>query len=190
MTFHEIAALMEEIDIMFPPGVARSPEEHAKAVKLWHDWLGAYSWATARQALRAFGGQQRAAPSPAQILGECKRIAGELLPGADAVLAEFARVNGPHSSQGVVDPSWFSSPAIGLWAASGAYRDWGESADASADAYLAASQAAAQAALRRRWEEFSGDVERRGLVAAAERIGIAAPAPVAIEAAAAIKEIE
>lgn len=181
MTFHEIAALMEESDIMFPPGVARSPEEHAKAVKLWHDWLGDYSWATARQALRVFGGQQRNAPSPAQILGECKRIAGEFLPGADAVLAEFDRVNSLHSSQGVVDPAWFSSPAVGLWAASGAYRDWGMSPDASANEFLAASQAAAQAALRRRWDEFSGDVERRGLVAAAVRIGIVAPAPPEID---------
>lgn len=183
MTPHEIAALMEEIDVMFPPGVARSPEEHVKAVGLWHDWLGEYPWATGRQALRVFGGQQRNAPSPAQILGECRRIAGEFLPGADAVLAEFGRVNSLHSSQGVVDPGWFSSPAVGVWAASGAYRDWGISPDASANEFLAASQAAAQAALRRRWEEFSGDVERRGLLAAAERVGIAPRPPVAIEAA-------
>jgi hypothetical protein len=171
MTPTEIVALLEEIDLVW--SVAHSNED-ARIVKLWHDWLGGYTYADARKALKMF--DQARPPSCPQLLAELRRTKGEALPIADAVLAEFARVNREHSSRDVVRPEWFSSPEVAAFAMSGAYADWGNSPDASANEYLAASQAAAQAGLRRRWDSFRGDTERLGLEAAYSRVRLA-PAP-------------
>lgn len=170
MTPTEVVALLTEIELAWPN--TPPPEGDQKAlVKVWFDWLGRFDYDVARAALRELSDQARP-PSCAQVLAGCKRIAGETLPGADAVLAEFARVAREHSTQGPVHGSWWSRPAVALFAASGAWRDWGASPDASANEYLAASQAAALASLRRRWDEFAGDVRTLGLVEASTRLGV------------------
>lgn len=172
MTTLEVAALLEEIDLMWPG--APAPNDSERQIRLWHDWLGRYDYQAARLALRRFGGQQAKPPSCAQLLGELRQRTGEKLPGPDEVLAEFSRVSRRHSSRELVQPEWWSRPEVAAFAMSGAYRDWGESPDATANEYLAASQAASQAALRRRWEAFAGDCDRVGLEAAYSRVRLAA----------------
>lgn len=157
--------LLTEMDIAWPDrGV---PADDEMTVRVWSAWLEAFDLATARQAIRKFGGMQARPPSLAQILGECRQSSGLALPGADEVLAEFKHVSRFHSSHGVADPVWFSSPEVGAFAASGAFKDWGESPDPAYNPEkLAASAAAAQAALRRRWDSFAARCEREGLRAA------------------------
>lgn len=173
MTPTEIVALMEEIDIAWPSS-ASDEDDGGRAVMIWYDWLGAFDHALARRALRSF--DQRSAPSCAQMVARCRKLAGLDLPPADVVLAEFRRVNALRSSQGPVDPTWFSSPEVGAFASSGAFRAWGESPDASSNEFLAASQAAALASLRRRWDDFRGACEAQGIPAALARLGLAQPA--------------
>lgn len=168
MTPTEVVALLEEIDLIWPGAPAH--EDEARVVKLWHDWIGRYPYQLAREALKRF--DQARPPSGAQLVAACRKLAGEELPPADVVLAEFRRVNALHSSQGPADPTWFSSPEVGAFASSGAFRAWGESPDASANEFLAASQAAALASLRRRWDDFRAVCEAQGLPAALARVGL------------------
>jgi len=168
----EILALMEEVDLLWPgQGPARA-EDDERVARLWLDWFGAYDYQTARRALRAFGGQQARAPSPAQLLGECRILAGETPPAYEDVLAEFKRQLRTHSTTGPLRAEWWSSPVVAVFALSGAYRDWGASSDGASDPDLAASEAAFRASQRRLWDSYSARVERVGLPAAARYYGL------------------
>lgn len=176
MTPTEVVALLEEIEIMWPgsPATRAGQADDATIVKIWHAWIGRFDYQDARRALKLL--DQARPPSGSQVVAACRKLTGEALPLADTVLAEFRRVAGAHSTQGFVDPTWFSSPEVGAFASSGAYRAWGESPDAVHNEFLAASQAAALASLRRRWDEFAGVCEAQGLPAALGRVGLAQPA--------------
>lgn len=176
MTPTEVVALLEEIEIMWPgaPATQAGDADDATIVKIWHAWIGRYDYQVARSALQRI--DQARPPSGSQVVAACRKLAGEQLPPADTVLAEFRRVAGAHSTQGFVDPTWFSSPEVGAFASSGAFRAWGESPDAAHNEYLAASQAAALASLRRRWDDFASVCEAQGLQAALERVGLSQPA--------------
>lgn len=157
--------LLTEMDIAWPDrGV---PADDEMTVRVWSAWLEAFDLATARQAIRKFGGMQARPPSLAQILNECRAIAGKELVGADEVLAEFKDVLRFHSSSGTVEPAWFSTPEVGAFAASGAFRDYGLSPDPAFNPEKLASAASAfQAGLRRRWDSFAARCDREGLRAA------------------------
>lgn len=168
MKSSETLMLLAEMDLAWPDrGVPTTDED---AVRVWTAWLGAYDLETARRAMRRFGGQQAKPPSLAQVLGECRAMAGEELPAADEVLAEFKLVVRHHSTRGVIDPGWFSAPEIGAFAASGAFLAFGDGPDPAYDAENYASAAAHAAGLRRQWDAFAARVERQGLRAACERL--------------------
>lgn len=160
--------LLAEMDLAWPDrGVPATDED---AVRIWTAWLSAYELETCRQALRKFGGVQARPPSLAQVLGEVRAITGDVLPEADEVLAEFRKVVRHHSSRGVIDPAWFSSPEIGAFAVSGAFEEWGNGTDPAYDPERSSAASAQAASLRRRWDSFAARVERGGLRLACTRL--------------------
>lgn len=168
MIEEDTVLLLAEMDLAWPDrGVPATDED---AIRIWTNWLGDYDMDTCRQAMRKFGGQQARPPSLAQVLGECRALTGDTLPEGDEVVAEFRALIGRYSSRGPVDPAWFSTPEIGAFAASGAYKEFGDSPDPAYDSDNYASAAAAAAALRRRWDSFAARVDRVGLRAACERL--------------------
>ncbi len=176
MTPEEALKVMLEVDVFWPD--AKTPIDNPEAVRLWVEHLAPFPYQVARQSLFAFGGQQARAPSIAQIIGECRVLAGEGLPAADSVLAEFARVNREHSAiYGRADWACFSSSAVAAFALSGAFRDWGMTIDANGDERLAASEAADRASIRRRWDDHAANVRRFGLSEATRRLGAGSPEP-------------
>jgi hypothetical protein len=172
MTAAEVLALMEEIDLVWPGQGPAAAGDDEKVARLWLDWLRPYDYQSARRALRAFGDRQQKPPSLAQIRGWLAEAAGELPPVAEEVLAEFERVHhrAGCGTQGVIDPTWFSSPVVGVFACSGAYAEWGMSTDSAFDPELSAAEAADRASLRRLWDAFSGRVQRVGLPAVAREL--------------------